>query len=96
MKTGLKREEVVEILKKGKRKEKEGITVVFGKKKTGRCTVVISKKYIKKSVQRNTIKRYIRESIRKSEQTLPECVILFKKRSFDKKEVESLLQELVK
>ena len=100
MKTSLKKERIEDILKKGKRFEKGGIVLITkgisSTNKISQCAVVVAKKYIKKSTERNRIKRYIREKIRQEKRGLNECVILFRKKTFDKKTVDSVVEDLLK
>ena len=100
MKTSLKKERIEDILKKGKRFERDGIVLITkgisSTKKTRQCAVVVAKKYIKKSTERNRIKRYIREKIRQEKEGPNECVILFRKKTFDKKVIDSVVGDLLK
>ena len=100
MKTSLKKERIEDILKKGKRFEKDGIVLITKENsstnKISQCAVVVAKKYIKKSTERNKIKRYIREKIRQEKEDLNECVILFRKKTFNKKVVGSVMEVLLK
>ena len=68
MKTGLHREEVQDILKKGKRALGGEITLVYSakKEKKPRFAVIVSKKVARKATVRNKIRRLVREVLQKS------------------------------
>ena len=69
MKTALRRDEIAEILKRGKRITGGAVMLICGKKKKEgrreRYAVIVPKKNLKRSVDRNRIKRIVREIIRK-------------------------------
>ena len=86
MKTSLRHDEIPHVLKKGKRTVGNGITLVCesGNGKTGRYAVLIPKKKVKKSVERNKVRRMLREIMRMMQVPCQRYIIIYtgKSRSF--------------
>ncbi|MDE0243679.1 MAG: ribonuclease P protein component [Candidatus Kaiserbacteria bacterium] len=97
MKTGLSGSDIQTILKKGRRYVGDGLVVVFGseKERSGRFAVVVSKKVARHSVDRNRIKRLVREAIR-SLPTVPYPFVVLCRRDLSQQQARDTLQTIFK
>ena len=79
MKQSLTRSEVEDILKNGRRAVSDTVKMVYKKddsEKEG-YAVLVPKKKVKKAVERNRIRRIIREAVRETDMPIPMFVILY-------------------
>ena len=98
MKTSLKRKEIVDLLKKGKRKIVDGITIVYDqeKDKESRFAILVPKKKIRKSTERNKVRRLFREAVAECGLPYHHFLIICTKNNYTYKEIQETLEQLKK
>lgn len=89
-----KKKEFSAVLKSGKRAYQSSLTVVYLRSKQTKMAVCVGKKY-GKSVQRNRIKRLLREAFRAQEQTQP-CIFLLIPKVAEEYSVETFRRDIAK
>lgn len=101
MKTALRQDEIREILKKGRRIVLEGMVFLYTppkKTEKKRFAVIVSKKTLKKNVDRNRVRRIIRELVRKSDIPLDIFIVIYngKQPTYQniKKELDTVVEKM--
>lgn len=97
MKTGLSGPTIVRILKQGARYTTGGITVISGgrEEKAG-FACVVSKKVVKRAVDRNRVRRRIREALRRVEGVPKTLVVIYRGGDQSYRSLRETLQALMK
>ena len=98
MKTSLRGKEITNILKRGKRIISEGVVLIYekGEEKEYRFAILVSKKKIRKSTERNRVRRIIREILRVYPIPFTRFIILCTKEKYIYNSVRSSLEQFHK
>ena len=86
-------EEIQNIKKEGDKYKKDNITIINKKDKNNKLIFQIPKKYIKSSVQRNYIKRFVRELVKKNKKT-GKMLFMYRNKKIEKNLIEDLINKI--